>query len=153
MLPRRSSKLDDKALFMGDSGKDCKQSNPCSSTLQSLKIDDKNRVGMDLKERIKEKLKPRRSIPEPTPVQTNPLFQQLYGKPITPVPSRQRRGSFLYKQDSSTLVGDVISQKLPSSRNVSLSANDDLIVTPFAQILAKLRCIAGLKIPVYSFLK
>ena len=145
MLPRRSSKLEDKSSFMGNSGTDCKQSNSCSSTLQSLKIDDKNRVGMDLKERIKEKLKPRRSIPEPTPVQTNPLFQQLYGKPITPVPSRQRRGSFLYKQDSSTLVGDVISQKLPSSRNVSLSATDDLIVTPFAQILAKLRCIVGVK--------
>ena len=83
--------------------------------------------------------KTRKSLPMPTPVQSNPIFQQQYIKPIMTAASRQRRGSFLYKQDSSTYVGDVISQKLPPSRNVSVISNEELIITPFAQILSKLR--------------
>ena len=86
-----------------------------------------------------EKIKSRRSFPSPTPVQSNPIFQQQFGKPILSTPSRQRRGSFLYKQDSSSNIGDVISPKLSSTKNLTLPTNEDFIITPFGQILAKLR--------------
>ena len=87
-----------------------------------------------------DKMKSRRASPGPTPVQSNPIFRSQ-SKPMENFPKhlRQRRGSFLYKQDSSSNIGDVISPKLASTKNDTIAPSEDLIITPFAQILVKLR--------------
>ena len=87
-----------------------------------------------------DKIKNRRATPGPTPVQSNPIFRSQ-SKLMENFPKhlRQRRGSFLYKQDSSSNIGDVISPKLASTKNDTIAPSEDLIITPFAQILVKLR--------------
>jgi hypothetical protein len=115
-----------------ESNRDFSISNLAPLTLDLAKMEGMNK---NCPER-NEKIKSRRSFPSPTPVQSNPIFQHQFGKPS---PIRQRRGSFLYKQDSSSNIGDVISPKLSAAKNLSLPSNDDFIITPFAQLLAKLR--------------
>ena len=132
MFPKRSSKL----LLRSESVESNTSDTDRVNHTPTVKIDPINKNGSDKKDKSKN----RRSCPSPTPVQSNPIFQQNFGKSILSKHIRQRRGSFLYKQDSSSNIGDVISPKLPSSKSVSFSAtNDDLIITPFAQILSKLR--------------
>ena len=134
MLPRNlfKSRSEEESRNMSDSERDYSVSNLCSSTLNTFKIDANNRIKVP---EMNEKPKHRRSYPSPTPVQSNPIFQQQYGKR----PIRQRRGSFLYKQESSSNIGDVISPNHPAVKPISASTNEDFIITPFAQILAKLR--------------
>ena len=132
MLPKRSSKQ----FLRSESTKETSDTE-LAKNISAVKIDAINQNGTDKKEKTKNRKK---SCPSPTPVQSNPIFQQNFGKSILSSHIRQRRGSFLYKQDSSSNIGDVISPKLPSSKSVSFSAsNEDFIITPFAQILSKLR--------------
>lgn len=142
MLAKRSSKL----LLRSESTKE-PSDNDLANDISRGKTDPICKNGSDKKDKTKN----RRSCPSPTPVQSNPIFQHSFGKSILSSHIRQRRGSFLYKQDSSSNIGDVISPKLPSSKSVSFSAsNEDFIVTPFAQILSKLRlvkrCCQGLNV-------
>ena len=133
MLPKRSSKL----LLRSESTKETSDSD-LANDVSKVKIDPANKNCSEKKDKTKN----RRNCPSPTPVQSNPIFQHNFGKSILSSHIRQRRGSFLYKQDSSSNIGDVISPKLPSSKSVSFSAsNEDFIVTPFAQILSKLRLV------------
>ena len=118
-----------------ESNRDFSVSNIDPLTLNLAKMEGVNKNYLDRSEKIKS----RRSFPSPTPIQSNPIFQHHVGKPILSTHIRQRRGSFLYKQDSSSNIGDVISPKLSAAKNLSLPSNDDFIITPFAQILAKLR--------------
>ena len=136
MLTKRSSKL----LLRSESTKETSDSDLVNDA-SKVKIDPTNKMAAKNNGSEKrDKTKNRRSCPSPTPVQSNPIFQHNFGKSILSSHIRQRRGSFLYKQDSSSNIGDVISPKLPSSKSVSFSAsNEDFIVTPFAQILSKLR--------------
>ena len=141
MFPSKSSQF----LLKGDSIHSTESDRPHSNcnisplTIKPFKMETNNRTGPDKNDKIKS----RRSVPTPTPVQTNPIFQQQnFGKPILSKHIRQRRGSFLYKQDSASNIGDVISPKLAPTKNVEkLSSNEEFIITPFAQILAKLRLV------------
>ena len=139
MFSKRSSKILLRSESVQETTTDTDRpnsiSNLCPLTVNIAKIDSTNKNSSDKKD----KMKNRKSCPSPTPVQSNPIFQQNFGKSILSSHIRQRRGSFLYKQDSSSNIGDVISPKLPSTKNVSFSSNDDFIITPFAQILSKLR--------------
>ena len=125
----------DETMNSTDSDRNFSISNRDPLTLNLAKMEGMNK---NFPER-NEKIKSRRSFPSPTPVQSNPIFQHQLRKPVGSTPVRQRRGSFLYKQDSSSNIGDVISPKLSATKNLSLPANDDFIITPFAQLLAKLR--------------
>ena len=142
MIPRKTSQLDSESRTVKDSERDYSISNLCPSTLNPFKVEVNNAVNSP---KMNDKTKQRRSHPSPTPVQSNPIFKPQYGKSLMSAPIRQRRGSFLYKQESSSNIGDVISPKYPSTKNLSLSTNDEFIITPFAQILAKLRSTFNLK--------
>ena len=74
------------------------------------------------------------SIPE----YSNPIIRQRFWKDINKVPVLPRTCSPPKTNDSSSTIVDVIFPKNHSTKNVAAASSEDLIITPFAQILLKL---------------
>ena len=70
---------------------------------------------------------------------SNPIMRQRFWKNKNNVPILERRYSSLKTHDLSSNIVNVIFPKIHSTKNVAAASCEDSIITPFAQILLKLR--------------